>query len=588
MLKIVDGRIFINPSVLEKRMEVKRLIASKLVKEVGVKSVDEYLSLLEVPPDEKLGDYALPCFTFAKELQRNPVEAAKEIAAKVFTSDVVERAVATGPYVNLFLSRAVIGKSVVGDVLAQKASYGAGAPKGERVMIEYSQPNTHKAFHAGHLRGTSIGEALARILKHAGFEVVQANYSGDTGMHVAKWLWCYLKYHAKERAPKTLKGKWLAAIYVDAVSRLEENPSLQAEVDEINRKLDEGKDEALLKAWNESRQWSIDDLNAIYKDLDAHFDVWWFEREVEQRGKELARQLVEQSLAKVDDGATIIDLQEYKLGVWVLLRKDGTVLYSAKDLALAEKKFTEFKIDRSVYVVGKAQALHLQQLFKTLELLRFPQAKKCYHYPYEEVRLPDGKMSSRTGKNLLYQDVKSEVYAYAEQEVRKRHEDWAKPQISKVVKSVAACAMKFEMLARDRNKPIVFQVEKVCDFEGDTGPYVQYTLARANSILEKLERKPGMRGTDFNKLSSDEEYRVVKQLLRFPEVVGEAARSYAPESVATYALELSKAFNSFYHAKKVIGEEERVRQTRAALVFATAIVLERTLTLLGLPALKKM
>ena len=230
-------------------------IAQLLAERLGHKTPTEFAALLEVPPQNSLGDYALPCFSFAKDLKKAPPAIAQELTKKV-AGGLIARAEAVGPYLNLFLDREHVTREVLGKIFKEKERYGHGK-RTEKVMIEYSQPNTHKAFHVGHVRGTAMGEALARILRHAGCEVVQTNYSGDTGMHVAKWLWCYTTFHAGERPPKEKNqlGKWLASFYVEAVRRLSEQPELQATVDEINRKLDEGKDAELVRIWQETRQW---------------------------------------------------------------------------------------------------------------------------------------------------------------------------------------------------------------------------------------------------------------------------------------------------------------------------------------------
>lgn len=558
-------------------MELRSAVAEALSKLIGTDVHD----LLEEPPEEH-GDYALPCFTFARERKQSPPIIARELAEKVRTGDLIVRAEAVGPYLNLFLNRAYVAQRVVTDARAE--SYGKRAPRGERVMVEYSQPNTHKAFHVGHLRGTSMGESLSRILRYAGFDVIQANYSGDTGMHVAKWLWCYTKYHADE-SPGTRPGKWLAEIYVDAVKRLVAEPELQQEVDAINLALDTGEDEKLMAMWKQTRQWSIDELNEHYAELDAHFDEWFFESGMESRAKEVARELVEKGIAKESDGAIIVDLEDDGLGVWVLLRKDGTPLYSAKDIALAEQKFTRFRIDRSIYVVGNEQALHMRQLFRTLEQMGFPQADKCFHLGYDLVRRPEGKMSSRTGQNILYTDLREEVFRVTEQEIHARHEEWDAEKIAATVRAVGVCALKFEMVFRDVNKPIIFDAEKVCDFEGDTGPYLQYTHARCNSILLKLDRKLD-RLDEAGALTADAEYRVVRQLQGFPGVVEEVAKGYQISLIAKYALELAKLFNSFYHECRVVGDEKE--GARAQLVDATRAVLARCLDLLGIAAPKEM
>ncbi len=562
-------------------MEFKEAVAAQLSTVIGI-DAGRLGALLEVPPDPALGDYALPCFSFAKELQKAPGEIAAAFAERAGGDGLIAGARATGPYLNLFLDRERVTQEVVSGIRDRKEEYGGGERRPEKVMIEYSQPNTHKAFHVGHLRGTSIGESLARILRHAGYEVVQANYSGDTGMHVAKWLWCYRKYHDGEEPPAEGRASWLAAIYVEAVKRLAEKPELEEEVRELNRRLDDANDEELMALWRQTRQWSIDEFNGIYKELGAHFDHWFWEREMEERAKSISKELLAKGIAEESEGAIIMDLEAEKKGVWVLLRNDGTPLYSAKDLALAEAKFDRYSITRSVYVVGKAQALHLEQLFLTLERMGFEHAGKCFHLSFEEVRLPDGKMSSRTGQNILYADLRDEVFSHTEREIRKRHGEWSEERIGEVVRAVGVCALKFEMIHRDHNKNIVFDAAKVCDFEGDTGPYIQYTHARCNSILKKLDREPTAGAADWGAATSDHEYALAKKLAAFPAAVEEVSTSLYPERLATYLLELAKAFNKFYHECQVVGSEAEA--ARPLLVDATRIVLERGLFLLGIEA----
>ncbi len=545
-------------------MDFREAIAA-LLREHGVEP-----ELLEVPPDPALGDYALPCFTLG-----DPLETAREIAAAV-TADFLERVEARGPYVNFSIRPDERARSILTGILDATDDSGGGR-EGETVMIEYSQPNTHKAFHVGHVRGTSLGESLARILRHAGHTVVQANYSGDTGAHIAKWLWYYTT-RDRSRIPEERIEEWIAGIYVRAVREIEERPELEEEVNEVLRRLESREDTQLNETYEKTRQLSIEAFKSIYDELHAHFDVWYFEGEVEKAAKAISRRLVREGIARVDDGATIVDLKEQGLGVWVLLRKDGTALYSAKDLALAERKFKEFHIDRNVYVVGHAQSLHFRQLFATLQLMRFPAADKCYHLSFSEVRLPDGKMSSRTGRNLLYSEMREEIAKHATREVRVRHEDWTGEQVARVVSKVVVGALKWEMLAVSPGKVITFDPKRATRFEGETGPYVQYTYARACSILRKAS---GERG-DGSTLTQGKEQQLLRLLGGFPGVIARAAAEYQPSILANYTMMLAKAFNSFYHDCKVIGAENE--KDRVALVEATVKVLGSCLDLLAIDA----
>jgi len=561
-------------------MDLKKEIINILKKETKLEEVS-----LEIPPDPKLGDYAFPCFALSKTLKKSPVEIAKELAGKIKPEKTIKEVKATGPYLNFFIDRQVLGKEIIKDILKKKDKFGTGKKKKDKIMVEYSQANTHKAFHVGHLRGTSLGESLARILKFYGYDVVQANYQGDTGAHVAKWMWCYLKFHNGEEPPKENPEKWIASIYVEAVKKTDEDT--QKEIDEINYRLENSLDPKLAELWKKSRQWSLDSLELVYKDLDAHFDNYFFEREVEGRGRDISQELVKKGIAKIDEGATVVDLNEYGLGVWILLRKDGTCLYSAKDIALAERKFKEFMIDKSLYVVGAAQSLHLKQLFKTLELMKFKQAGKCYHLSFNEVRLPTGKMSSRTGENILYSELKEELLEKIKDEVEKRHVDWDKGRKEKSIKSIFSSAIKFDMIVQDPNKNIVFEIEKAMDFEGETGPYIQYAHARICSIIKKNDY-PIKDKINADKLSAKEEEKVISLLKTYPDIIAESAEQYKPNSLARYLLELSQAFNEFYHTCPILQADEETKNARLNLILAVKQVLSEGLFLLGIESPEEM
>ncbi len=547
--------------------------------------IDE--SMVAEPPSQEMGDLGIACFPFAKEMKKAPNQISEELCKKVALRLPFSEVKCVGPYLNFVIDKKILVETTLMHIFEKKEDYGKGEKKKDKVMVEYSQANTHKAFHVGHLRGTSIGESLSRILKHSGFDVLQANYQGDTGAHVAKWLWCYLKFHKGENPPKEGMGKWIAGIYVESVKKIDENPDFQAEVNEINLKLENKEDPDLMRLWKESRQWSLDGLDDIYKDLDAHFDKFFFEGEEEKEGKKIVQDMLKKGIAKESDGASIIDLERYKLGVWVLLRKDGTVLYSAKDIALAHKKFREFNIDRSIYVIGNAQSLHMKQLFKTLEILGYKEFKKCFHLSYDEVRLPTGKMSSRTGENILYSDMREEIFRYTEEETRKRHEDWSKEKVAKTVKAIAIAALKFDMITHDPNKPIIFDTKKACDFEGETGPYVQYSHARCCSILKKYGKGPEGEA-DFRLIKEPEEILLIKTLGKFPLVIDSVVAHYSPYLLGRYVLELSQIFNNFYHSHQVVSEDENLTKARALMVDCVRQVLKNSLYLLGMEAPEEM
>ncbi len=542
-------------------------------------SSEELGKLIEIPQESSRGDYAFPCFVLAKTLRRNPVEIAKEFSNKLKNSKGFEKIEAVGPYINFFMDKKKLAIEVLKKVEKEKEKYGKNASGKNKVfMIEFSQPNTHKAFHVGHIRGTSLGEAIARIKEFSGYRVIRANYSGDTGMHIAKWLWCYNKFHKKEKIRN--EESWFAKIYVEAVQELEENEAGEAEVLEINRKLDERVDKNLMKLWRNTRKMSIDSWKPIYNDLNVKFNKHFFESAVEKDGKKIAQELIKKGIAIVDDGATILNLKNYNLGIWVLLRRDGTVLYSAKDLALAKEKFSKYKIDESLVITSVEQNLHFQQLRKTLELMRF-NWEKYQHKGYESVRLPEGKMSSRTGNNILYADFRDEVIDAVKKEISKR-ENLPEKESDKRALAIAIASIKYAMLKQDMNKVIIFDKNEALKFEGDTGPYLLYSYARANSILSDVKNDVN-KETDEIKIS---EHNLINLIARFPEIIQNSSENISPSGIAHYAYELAQTFNEFYHSCQVIGSVEEGFRIRLVNAFAQTI--ENTLRLLGIPVLKQM
>ncbi len=561
-------------------MNYKKEIAKLLVRHVRLKEA-EVESLLEVPPQSEMGDFAFPCFSLAKQLKKNPIHIAEEIAEKLSPSYPIERAEYLGPYINFFVDKMAMAENVLEETFQK--NLGIKTQNSLTRMVEFSQANTHKAFHVGHIRGTSIGESLARIAEFFGEKVIRANYQGDTGMHVAKWLWCYQKYHAKEKLMED--ESWVAGIYVDAVKRLAENEKLQEEVDEINRKLDEGSDKKLNELWQKTRKLSLNSLEVIYKELNTRFDKYYFESEVEKEAKGIAQELVKKGIAKISDEATIMDLEKYNLGVWVLLRRDGTVLYSAKDIVLAKRKFAENKLDKSIYVVADEQNLHIKQLIKTLELMNFKDAKKISHVSYGMVRLPEGKMSSRTGENILYSNFKKEATETSKKAILEKWPEISKKELESRALKIAVAAMKYSMLSQDFNKIIIFDKEQEVKFEGETGPYLQYSYARASSILKKAGYKSASKIMLPSKIQPAEA-KLISKISKFQETVQAAYEKLAPNLIAHYSFELAQIFNEFYHDNKVIGSEEE--PFRLKLVDAFRTTLKTSLYLLGIDVLEEM
>tara|TARA_Y100000310_G_scaffold103009_1_gene101143 strand:+ start:315 stop:1988 length:1674 start_codon:yes stop_codon:yes gene_type:complete len=557
---------------------MKNTIIKELKKHIKLKK-EKIESLLEIPPNSELGDYAFPCFILAKKLKKNPLEISSELAEKIKPNKEISEVKAVGPYLNFFVNKKILAEQVIKDILKNE-NYGK-QKQNKKIIIDFSQANTHKAFHVGHIRGTSLGESISRILEFSGNKIIRANYQGDTGMHVAKWIWNYSQNHKNEK----LKAdeSWIASIYVDSIKRLanDKTEKLQQQVEEVNRKLESGKDKELNSLWKKTRDFSLKSFETIYKQLDTRFDKYYFESQVEKKAKLISLDLLKKKIAVKSEEAVIMNLEKYNLGVWVLLRKDGTVLYSAKDLSLIEKRFQDYKLDKCIYVVADSQSLHFKQLFKTLELMKNKNFKKCKHIPFSLVRLPSGKMSSRTGENILYSDFIKEIKEHAKKQIKKRTKLSKKESDDRAL-IISISAIKYSFLKQDTNKVIVFDKQEALNFEGNTGPYLLYSYARASSILRKSKKKSEIKITDL----SNSEIELIKKLSQFPEIIGKATQQLNPALIANYSYDLSKLFNEFYHSNKVIGSESE--SFRLSLIQAFRKILKQSLNLLGIEVLEEM
>ncbi|MBU7037305.1 MAG: arginine--tRNA ligase [Theionarchaea archaeon] len=550
-----------------------------------------YMDDVEAKPIPFKGDWGFSttiAFKIAGTQKGNFHNALKEIsetlASNLEFGKEVSRVETVNGYINIYLNANTYAQNVIKTIL--NTQYGKGVTKKDKIMVEYSQPNTHKAFHIGHLRNTCLGASLVDVLRYAGYSVVAANLINDTGAHVAKWLWCYSTYH-KAEAPPEKKSEWLEHIYVEATQKLAKNPEYELQVKKMLQRLEQ-KDPEVTKIWEQTKQWSMDEFHRIYSELGVQFDVYFYDSTLYEEGKEIVQELVEKEIAEESEGALIIDL-DHLLGTddvyktFVVLRSDGTALYQTKDLALAKRKFEGYGIDRSIYVVGSEQKLHFQQVFKTLELAGFKQAKKCYHLSYELVMLKGGKMSSRLGNIVFYDDLYSEVYEEALREVEKR--DIVQENKEETARMVSMGAIKFSMLRKDNNKVIVFDPKEAVNFEGQTGAYVQYAHARASRILEKDAYD--LNAMEFEELTVQER-NLLEVLTKFPDSVEQSAERYKPSIMATYVFDVAKAFNEFYHACPVLQAEPATKNARLALVSATTRILKSGLQLLGIEAPERM
>jgi arginyl-tRNA synthetase len=514
-----------------------------------------------------------------------------EIAAEsLHVEDAFTRVEAVRGYLNLYINTGEFSRLVIERALAERHGYGKGDPKDQQVMVEFSQPNTHKAFHVGHLRSAILGDVVCRILEFAGYDVVRANYYGDIGLHVIKWLWNYQKHHAGEKPP-TDTTRWMGDLYAEANQRLEENPDLEEEVRELYARWDQ-RDPEVVDLWRKTRQWSLDGFESIYDTLDIHFDREYANSEAEAMGKRMVGELIEKGIAedlrpedavivRIDD---LLGLEKETYRVLVILRSDGTALYSTEDLALAKMKFTEYDLERSIYVVDVRQKLHFQQVWKTLEIAGYEWAKRCEHLSYELVSLPGNVvMASREGTVVLLEDLIREAKSRAYQVVEEKNPSLREQEKDAVAHAVGLGAIKYPMLARDHNKVVTFDWDAALDFNGQAAPYIQYAHVRANSILRKA-RGPLVEPMIPQHELHTTEVELIERISQFPDEVQRAAEERKTLQITNAAYELARDFNAFYRECQVLGAEKEIQDFRLGLVAAARQTIANALALLGIEA----
>ncbi len=577
---------------------LKKQIATALhqiLPEIAGLSVEQCYDFLVIPPGDDMGDLAFGCFALAKALRKSPAAVAQDLKAQFAALNVpcVASVVNAGPYLNFHLAMKAVGEQILDSVLDQ--SFFSLQLQGDlpKTMLEFSQPNTHKEVHVGHMRNLCLGDSLVRILRYTGYNVVSTTFPGDVGTHVAKCLW-YMKFKNQEPVPVTGKGEWLGRMYSKGNILLEDEAGTPKEAEnkkhltEILKQL-EAKSGEFYDLWLVTREWSIELMNDVYAWADVKFDQWYWESEVDSTSVQYARELYTQGKLVQSQGAIGMDLSGDNLGFCMLIKSDGTGLYATKDIELARRKFEDHKIEKSVYVVDVRQTLHFQQVFRVLELLGFPQAKNCHHLPYNFVELPEGAMSSRKGNIIPLMVLVEQMREAVKRDYLVRYAgDWEASEIERVADQVAKGAIKFGMVRIDNNKKIVFDLKEWLKIEGESGPFIQYSCARVKSLVRKLSEEES-RTADWSLLTEKAEKALAVALMHFNSVLLQAADNERPAFVTAYLYEIAKRFNVFYHDCP-IGQAPtpQLKLTRLKLAQATGMILAKGLSLLGIPTPDRM
>ena len=561
-------------------MDYKSYIAKNL--SIDGVSEQEVYDLIALPPDNSMGDFALPCFKFAKVLRKSPVVIAEELSKSFPIGDVIVKVIAVNGYLNFTVNRSARAKKVLESVLSEGDNYGSSTVgNGKTICIDYSSINVAKPFHIGHLSTTVIGGALYKIYKKLGYNVVGINHLGDYGTQFGKLIYAYKAWGNREEVEKG-RVKELMRLYVKYHNEAEKNPSLDDKAREYFKLIENGDKEC-----NELIKWfkelTLIDVDRVYKQLGVTFDSYAGESFFNDKMAPVIDELSQKGLLKESDGAKIVDLESYDMPPCLILRSDGASLYATRDLAAAIYRKNTYDFDKCLYVVAYQQNLHFKQFFKVLELMGKPWAKDMVHVAFGMVSLEEGTMSTRKGKVVFLEDVINKCCEKALSIINEKNPDLENKQ--ETANAVGTGAVIFGALSSGRIKDIVFSYDKVLNFDGETGPYCQYTYARASSVMKKAGE---FSGYTVPEVLSDDEYALISTLASYPEVVSLSAERYEPSVITRYAVDLSEAFNKFYFNCKILGEEEAVKNFRLALTLATKTVLKNALSLLGIKTPEKM
>lgn len=560
-------------------MDYKKHIADK-IKVDGV-SADEIYSSIALPPNSQMGDYALPCFRFAKVLRKSPVAIAQELASGLSPDEVISDISAVNGYLNFSINKEGLAREVLSEIASKGEKYGSSdMGAGKTICIDYSSVNIAKPFHIGHLSTTVLGSALYKIFSFLGYKTVGINHLGDYGTQFGKLISAYKRWGNKEEVEK---GGIHAINDLYVRFNNEADEEMEKEAREYFRLIENGDKEA-----NDLFEWfkslTLEYVKKIYDRLDVHFDSYAGERFYTDKMAPVIDELKEKGLLKESEGAQIVDLEPYGMPPCLILRSDGASLYATRDIAAAIYRKKTYDFYKCLYVVAYQQNLHFRQFFKVLELMGKEWAKDLVHVAYGMVSLEDGAMSTRKGKVVWLEDVISKCVEKAYKVVSEKNPALANKD--EIAEKVGVGAVIFGALYNNKIKDITFSYDKVLSFEGETSVYVQYTCARASSVIEKAgDFKPVLP----EKLNfTDEEFEVIKTLAAFPDTVKDAADKFEPSYIARYAVDLAQKFNKFYFDCKILTAEEGVKDFRFELTKATLRTLENALGLLGIGVPDKM
>ena len=572
-------------------IDFKKEIAEIIAKNLEGLTEDEIKSMIEIPQDQSMGDYAFPCFRLAKTMRKAPNLIAAELAEKLQGEKIFSEVSPVNAYVNMFVSREEMMKSTVSEVLEEKENFGRSDIGGnKKVIVEFSSPNIAKPFHIGHIRSTVIGNSLSKIYDALGYDVFKINHLGDYGTQFGKMICAYRRWGNREDVINS-PIKTLLGYYTKFHVEVEEHPELEDEARAIFTKLEQGSKEEV-ELWQWFREESLKEFQRVYDMLGIEFDSYNGESFYSDKMPRFEKELSDKGLLQESKGAQVVDLEKYKLGTALIKKSDGSSLYITRDIAAAVYRKENYDFYKNIYVVATQQNLHFQQLFKILELMGYDWANQCVHVPFGMVRLEEGTMSTRHGRVVFLEDVLNGAIEKTREIIEEKNPNIE--NLEEITSQVGIGAVVFNELSNNRIKDYTFKWDQILNFDGETGPYVQYTHARCASLLRKagediVVKAQDPKNVDFALLAkSDSAYELTKLIYAFPGVVEQAGEKYEPSIITRHIIDIAQCFNKFYHDEHIIVDDEVEKTSKIALVIATKRVIATGIGLLGMKAPERM
>ncbi len=563
-------------------MDFKIEIAKKIVEQTGLEA-NWIAGLLEVPPESRLGDYAFPCFQLAKTMRKAPPMIASELLGKIDKGEIIDRIEAVGGYLNFFLNKSAYMAAVLKDIGAAGGKYGASdMGKGKTVVVEFSSPNIAKPFHVGHLCSTVIGSSVEKIYRYLGYKTERLNHLGDWGTQFGKLISAYKRWGNEEDLQKE-PIKELLRIYVKFHDEAEKQPQLEDEAREYFKKLEDSEPETVAM-WKRFMDLSLMEFKKIYDTLGIEFDSYAGESFYSDKMDEVVKILDEKGLLEESQNARVVNLEDLNMPPCIIVKSDGASIYATRDLAAALYRKRTYDFDKCIYVVGTPQALHFKQVFTVLKKAGFEWYKDCVHIGFGLVKFADKKLSTRSGDVVFLEDVLKESVNKTLSVIESNNPGLENKE--EVAQKVGIGAVVYTFLKNGRERDMVFSWEEMLDFDGESGPYVQYAYARGKSILRRAGEYSA--DVDYSLLGADEEFQLVKLLEGFKDAVVDAADKYEPSIVNRHITTIARAYNKFYNTCPVLTAEEGVKAARLKLTEATCSVIKAGLELLGIEVVERM